>query len=184
MVTNINLVAPETGNKPAISGKSALMLSILLVFIVSLAYGAFFYFKNSYAAQNKELQKSIEGEKKKLNGDNYFNLFDFQERLVMLDKIVADHSYWDSFLKDFSRYIIPEVTLTKITYNEKEGILTITGYATNYESLSRELILLRSYPGAKSIDFRNSSEESETSKSPGGVSLKVEMTLDKSVLRK
>jgi hypothetical protein len=184
MVTNINLVASETENKPPLSGKSALVLSILLVAIVALAYGAIFFLESSYAAQNKELQKSIEGEKKKLTGDNYSDLFDFQERLVLLDKIVADHSYWDSLLRDFSRYVIPEVNLTKLTHNEKEGILSIIGYATNYESLSRELILLRSYPGAKSINFNNSSEESATSNKQGGVYFKVEITLDKSVLRK
>lgn len=183
MVTNINLVAPDSGNKSPFTGKSALLLSISLLVIVAVAYGVISYFKSSYVAQNKDLEKSVESEKKKLTGDSYLDLFDFQERLVLLDKIVADHSYWDDFLKDFSRYIIPEVTLTKLTYNEKNGVLSLVGNATNYENLSRELILLRDYPGAKSVDFKNSSEETATSNRQGGISLNVEITLDKSVLR-
>jgi Tfp pilus assembly protein PilN len=184
MVTNINLVSPEVDNKSKLSGKSALVLSISLVVIVALAYGAVVYLKSSYDKQNKALGKSIEDEKKKLTGDSYSELFDFQERLVLLDKIVTDHSYWDLFLKDFSRYVIPEVTLTRLSYIEKGDALKLVGFATNYESLSRELILLRDYPGAKSVEFKNTSEESGNDASQGGVSLNVDIQLDKSVLKK
>lgn len=183
MVTNINLVSPESVNKSSLTGRSSFLLSIILIVIVASAYGVILYFTRSYTDQNKDLEKSIETEKKKLSGDNYTALFDFQDRLVMLDKIIADHTYWDVFLREFSRYVIPEVTLTKLHYNEKEGILEATGIATNYESLSRELMLLRDYPGTVSVDFKNSKEETANSKSPGGISLDVEIKLDKSVLK-
>ncbi|MFA5926318.1 MAG: PilN domain-containing protein [Parcubacteria group bacterium] len=184
MVTNINLVAPESENKSPLTGKSALTFSILLIVVVFLAYGAILYFGNSYSKQNSEVQRSITQEKAKMAGQTYSDLYDFQERLILLDKVTNDHAYWDRFFRDFSRYFIPEVRLTDFSFDEKEGILDVKGIAANFEMLSREVILLKSYPGSESVEFKNSSEKTSGENGQGGVEFDVTVKLNDSVLKK
>lgn len=183
MVTNINLAAPDTEKKSPLTGKSALSLAILLVIVVFGAYGVILYFKNSYSKQNQEIEKAIGEEKNKMAGENYANLYDFQERLILLDGVIGDHPKWDVFLKDFSRYLIPEVYLTSLAYDEKEGNLDIQGFASGFEALSREMILLKSYPGAGSVEFKKSSERAASENSQGGVEFEIGIKVNDSVFK-
>jgi Tfp pilus assembly protein PilN len=184
MVTNINLAAPENEKKTMLTGKAALVLSILLVLLTLFVFGAVSYFKNSYSVQAAQAESDINKEKAIMSGKTYSELFDFQERLTLLDGVLGNHSYWDSFLKNFSQYIIPDVHLTGLTFNDKDKTLNIKGIASNFEVLSREIILLKSYPGADSIEFKNASESTQSGDGQSGVSFELNIKTNPSVLKK
>jgi hypothetical protein len=180
MVTNINLSAPETERKKTLlTGKLSLMLSVFLVLFSIVVFGAILYFKNSYSAQARQLESEINIERSKTSSATYSDLFDFQERLTLLDGVLGDHGYWDSFLKNFSQYILPDVRLGKLSFNKDNKAIDISGTASSFDNLSREIMLLRSYPGAESVEFRGANDGGSS-----GVSFDLSIKVNQSVLKK
>lgn len=184
MVTNINLVAPEAKDKSLITRKSTLILSISAVLLVLVVFGAVLYFKNSYSTQVEQTEKDIAQEKSKLTGNTYSDLFYFQERLALLDDILGNHSYWDIFLKNFSKYVIPNVRLTSLSFDNKDMKIGINGIASNFEVLSREMILLKSYPGADSVEFKSATENIASEGGQSGVNFELDIKTNQSVFKK
>ena len=184
MVTNINLAAPEVKSKTLLTGKSTLTLSIALVLLTLLVFGAVLYFKNSYGAQAGQTESDMKKEKSKMSGTTYSDLFDFQKRLILLDGVLGSHSYWDSFLRNFSQYVIPDVRLTSLSFDEKEKTLNLKGIASNFEVLSREIILLKSYPGADSVEFKNATEGTTSGGGQSGVNFELNIKTNQSVFKK
>lgn len=184
MVTNINLAAPEAENKTPFTGKSTLALSIALVLLTLLVFGAVSYLKSRYSAQVRQTESDITKEKSKMSGTTYSDLFDFQERLTLLDGVLGSHGYWDSFLKNFSQYIIPDVRLTSLSFDEKDKMLNLKGVTSNFEVLSRQIILLKSYPGADSMEFKNASESMDSGGGQSGVNFELNIKTNPSVFKK
>jgi hypothetical protein len=184
MATNINLVVQETENKTLLTGKSALVLSIVLVLVTLLAYGAVLFFKGRYVAQAALLDNSIAQERLTMSGPAYTDLFDFQERLTLLNGVLDNHGYWDSFLRDFSKYIIPDVHLTNLSFDEGSGTLKLQGVALNMEVLSREAILLKDYPGAESVEFNSAVESAGGADGESGVIFMLDIKTNPSVFKK
>jgi len=186
MVTNINLAAPEAkSEKTLLTGKLALVLAVLLVLLTLLVFGAILYFKNSYSSQAGQIESDIKQEKAKMSTATYSDLFDYQERLTLLDGVLNGHGYWDSFLKNFSQYVIPDVHLTSLSLDKKDMALNLKGVASNFDVLSREIILLKSYPGIDSVEFKNASEGTAASGGgQNGVNFELNIKTNQSVLKK
>jgi Tfp pilus assembly protein PilN len=184
MVTNINLAAPETEKKTMLTGKSTLTLSIFLVLLTLLVFGTVSYFKSRYSAQVARTESDIAQEKSKISGTTYSDLFDFQGRLTLLNGVLGNHSYWDNFLRNFSQYVIPDVRLTNLSFSEKDTTLNIKGIASNFEVLSREIILLKSYPGADSVEFKSATENTTSGGGQGGVGFELNIKTNPSVFKK
>lgn len=160
MVTNINLVSPENANKSMLTGKATLFLSLGLVVLVLAAYAAINFAGQRYLSQKSVLENEIQAEKAKMSGSNYAALADFQGRIDLLGKIVDDHVYWDLYLKELGKYVLPEIRFQNVSGNEKGDGITIRGIASNFEALSRGMILLEKFPGISSVEFKGASEKS------------------------
>jgi len=182
MVTNINLVTPESEKKPLLTGKASLALSVGLVILMLGVYGALSYLKWKYSSEKQDTETQIQDEKNKMSGPNYAAVSDFQERLDVLSKVVDDHSYWDAFLKSFSKYILPEVRLTSVSWDEKKNAMEVKGIAPNFEVLSREIILLQKFSGAGSVEFKNAGEKAAGENSQGGISFELDVKIEKNIL--
>ena len=188
MVTNINLSSPEVAEKRSLTGKSALILSVVLFVIVMAAYAAVFFLEKSYANQEKEIEAAIIEKQSEIQGPAFTDALDFQERLNLLDKVVDDHSYWDGLFVKMGSYIIPEVRLDKFSGTKDGaggGLVEISGIATSMDALSRELILLKSFPGVDSFEFKQAGEKvSQASDKPGGISFGASLKMNKSSFQK
>lgn len=181
MATNINLIAPEKQGRAALSGKSSIILSIIIVLIALGAYGAISFLAGKYAAVDRTAQAGIQSERAEMNGPAYAAIADFQDRLNILDKAIGDHYQWNVFLQSFSRFVLPEVRLTSLTWSEKDGKLNVKGMAPNFDVLSREIILLQKLTGAGTVEFKQAGEGSTFSQtSQGGINfeLNVKVNMD------
>jgi hypothetical protein len=182
MVTNINLSSPEVTEKRSLTGKSALIFSALLVAVVLIAYLVVSFLKSKYTADDKAISDQISQEQSKINGSTFVNIFDFQEKLNAGEKIIDDHAYWDSMIKSLSGYIIPEVKLTSFS-GEKDSVgggkVDISGIATNLDTLSRELILLKDFPNLDSLEFKNAGDGQS-----GGISFSASLKVNKVAFQK
>jgi Tfp pilus assembly protein PilN len=184
MVTNINLSSPEVVEKRSLTGKSALTLSVVLLVIVAAAYAAVFFLKGKYENQEKEIDAAIIEKQSEIQGPAFSGALDFQERLNLLDKVVDDHSYWDGLFVKMGSYIIPEVRLDKFSGTKDGmggGLIEISGIATSMDALSRELILLKSFPGVDSFEFKQAGEKiSQASDQLSGISFEASLKMNKS----
>lgn len=183
MVTNINLVAPESEKKSVLTGKTALLTSIVFLILTIGAYGVLSYIGNSYSKQKKQIESEIAAGRAKISGTAYTSLADFQERLALLGQVADEHVFMDLFLKNFSRYIIPEVVLKEIAFGSSGNDLSIRGSATSFETLAREMILLKSFPGADSVQFKSGSEKTEVTTGQNGVSFEINLKLNNTALK-
>lgn len=189
MVTNINLSSAEfsESEKRTFTGKSALIISLVLLAIVFLAFSIFSFLKARYISQNKEVLDQISQEEGKIRGTMFTDLLSFQEKLNLLDKVMDDHSYWDNLLRKMSGYFISEVRLTKFSGKKDAsgaGIIEINGIASNLDTLSRELILLKGFPEINSLEFKNASENIGQADQSGGVMFEITLRVGKSAFQK
>ncbi len=159
MVTNINLVSPEAEKKEIVSGKTSLFLSLGLLLITMAVYGGIVFLNNKYSQEKEAADAAIQIEQAKISGPIYADVADFQERVEILGKVVQEHYYWSDYMKDFSKFILPEVVLNNFAGEENADSVKISGSAPNYDVLAKQLILLRSFPGASSIEFEGAKEE-------------------------
>ncbi|MDI6777603.1 MAG: PilN domain-containing protein [Patescibacteria group bacterium] len=178
MTANINLVSPENENKPAMSGKAMLFLSIGLVVLTLAVYGAISFMGKNYSDKKASLESDIQVEKAKMSSPNYAALADFQDRIYLLGKIVDDHAYWDKYLKELSKYVLPEIRFSELSGGEKEDVFSIKGIASNFETLSRGIMLLQKFPGISSVEFKGASEKTDVNGSQSGIEFELTATAD------
>lgn len=184
MVTNINLSSPEVVEKRSLTGKSALTLSAVLLVIVAASYVAVFFLKGSYANREKEIDAAIAEKQAEIQSPTFTDALDFQERLNLLDKVADDHSYWDGLFVKMGNYILPEVRLNKFSGTKDGvggGIVEISGIAVSMDALSRELILLKSFPGVDSFEFKQAGQGADQQ---GGISFEATLKMNKSSFQK
>jgi len=188
MVTNINLSSPEVAEKRSLTGKSALILSFVLLVLVAAAYVAVLFLKGSYDNRGKEIDAAIIGKQSEIKGAAFSDSLDFQERLNLLEKVVDDHSYWDGLFVKMGNYIIPEVRLSKFSGTKDRaggGTVEISGIAASMDALSRELILLKSFPGVDSFEFKQAEEKiGQGTDQQGGISFAASLKINKSSFQK
>ena len=166
------------------TGKAALILSFVLLVLVATAYAAVIFLKGRYASQGKAIDAAIVEKKSEISGTAFSDVIDFQEKLNLLDKVVDDHSYWDGLLVKMGSYIIPEVRLDKLS-GKKDGagggLVEISGAATSLDALARELILLKSFPGLDSFEFKQAGQGTGQQ---GGISFSASLKMNKSSFQK
>lgn len=187
MVTNINLSSPEAAEKKSFTGKSTLILSVLLVLVVFAVFLALVFTKNRYVSQEKNVLAEISREQSKVNGTEFSEMLDFQSRLNLLDRAVADHPYWDNLLVKMGSYVIPEVRFEKFSANinsDGAASVEISGLAANLDALSRELILLKDFPGLDSLEFKNAGNSPQTEGQTGGIFFEANLKINKSAFQK
>jgi Tfp pilus assembly protein PilN len=184
MVTNINLVAPESERKISLTGKTSLVLSVSLVVLIVLAYFGLSIASKQYAAKKNEITLQVQQEKARIQGSEYAEIADFQQRLDLLDKIITEHPYADSFLRNFSKYILPEVKLSSFDWKSDGAKVSIKGTAPNFDVLSRQMILLKSAPFVQSVEFKNATESSGSEGAQAGVSFGAEFIASKNAFDK
>lgn len=184
MVTNINLVSPEEKDKPKLSGGVSLALSISLLVITVGVYFALGQISNAYQREKSNLENQIQEEKAKISGPNFSDVTDFQGKLNLLEKIIAEHVYLEDFLKNLSKFVLPEVRFTELQWDYSGDNLSIKGIAPNFDSLSREIILLKSCPFIKSIEFKNAVQSVAMGTGQAGVQFEVKAGIKKEIYNK
>lgn len=187
MSTNINLVSPEDEKKIHLSGKPILAVSGLILIVVFAVLGAVTFLKNKYLADGTEVSAQITQQQSLLNGGKYAEVADFQSRLSLIEKIIEDHTYWDSFLKEMSKYVIPDTKLTSFSGevdSEKIVVVDIEGTATNLDTASRELILLKNFPDATSMEFKKVGSEEAQAEGQNGISFDASLKIEKQAFQK
>lgn len=187
MVTNINLSSAETTEKKSITGKSALVFSVVILVVVFASLFTVMFFKSRYETQGKSAADQIAQEQSKINGAEFAEIFDFQTRLNLLDKAIDDHAYWDSLLVRLSSYVIPEVRLEKFSGKESgdgTGSIEINGVAANMDALSRQLILFKDFPDLVSLEFNQAGEKMAQEGQSAGIAFDATLKINKPSFQK
>ena len=183
MVTNINLASPESEKKIVFSGKVSLILSLTLLFLAIGIYAAVSFISSRYKSENIKIETQIRTENAKISGPEYAEMADFQEKLNLIEKVLEDHVYFESCLKNFSKYVLPEVRLSKFDWKSGGNQVAVSGIAPNFDVLSRELILLKNSPLVQSVEFK-SATESLNSQGQSGINFELSANIKKEALNK
>jgi len=183
MVTNINLVAPEEEKKTALSGKTTIVLSFSLLLAVLAVWLVLAQISRGYQSQQISTENQIQQEKNKISGQDYAALADFQERVDLLNRIIPDHSYFDVYLRNFSQYLLPGVSLINFKWDSSGDKVTLQGTSPSFDSLSKALILLKKYPNLASVELKNASEALSQNGSVG-ISFEIDAVVNKTAYNK
>lgn len=177
MVSNINLAGTEFEKKPSLSGKSSLVISVALLVLAVVIYAFLSIYNNSLSSRKNNLESQIQQEKMKTQGPAYVKLADFQERLMLIKKIIGGYSYPEPYLRNFSQFVSPEVHLTSFSWKNDGQTMTISGIAPNFDSLSKEVILLKTDPEIDSLEFKQANEAAGAANSIPGVQFGIDAKL-------
>jgi Tfp pilus assembly protein PilN len=183
MVTNINLASPESEKKVVFSGKVSLILSLVLLFLAVGIYAAVSFISNRYKSENAQIENQIQTENAKISGPEYAEMADFQEKLNLIEKVLEDHVYFENYIKNFSKYVLPEVRLSKFDWKNEGSEVAVSGIAPNFDTLSKELILLKNSPLIQSVEFK-SAAESSNSEGQSGINFELSANIKKEALNK
>jgi hypothetical protein len=186
MVSNINLVSSEVEKKDAFSGKKILVLSAVILILVFVLLFVILLLKGRYLSEKEQVSLQVAQQKSLLSGKEYADVVDFQSRLNLIEKVADDHAYWDGFLKKMSGYIIPDTRLS--SFSGKIGsagsaVVEVEGNATNMETASRGLILLKDIPGS-TFEFKSIGENSGQAGEEKGFSFDGSLKIDKQFFQK
>lgn len=176
MTTNINLSSTESSEKKPATGKLALVLSLALLLVAFSVLFALVFFKSRYNGQIMQTENEIAQEQSKLKDASYADMMNFQEGLNLLDEVIGDHAYWDRLLVNIAPYVIGEVRFESFSgkiNSEGGAVVEVKGTAASLEALSRELILLKNFPGLDSLEFKETSANISQSGVQFGMDLKV-----------
>lgn len=184
MVTNINLVAPDAEIKTKASGKSTLILSIGLVVLAVILYMGLSAAAASYKNNQTGIEQQIQQTKTMLAGGDYAGVVDFQERLNILSQAMEDHTNFDAYLREISKYVLPSVRLTSLKWSENDRQITIAGTAPNFDALSQAMILLKKCPIFSSLEFKSASESALSATTQPGIDFQVEALVKPDTLNK
>jgi hypothetical protein len=177
MVTNINLSSSEIEKKPALTGKSTLIISIFLLVAAIVIYGVLVFLRDKYTKDAEQVKSAIEQGKKELSGSDYADVADFQERLNLLDGIISSRFSWSRFIPEFGKYVLPEVKLN--SFSPAEGSLPISGTASSYEAVFREINLLKKLSGVELVELNDASEAVVKEGESARISFKADLKLNK-----
>jgi len=183
MVTNINLVAPEEEKKTALSGRTTMALSFSLLLAVLAIWLILAQISRAYQSQQTSIENQIQQEKNKISGQDYAVLADFQQKVNLLNRIIPDHSYFDVYLRNFSQYLLPEVSLVSLKWDSSGDKVTLQGSAPSFDALSKAMILLKKYPNLASIELKNASEAPAQNGSVG-ISFEINAVVNKTAYDK
>ncbi len=167
MVTKINLSSGEVEKKKTFSGKTALILSGVLLILVGTVYGALVLAKNKYNSDGKQIMDELSAEKAKMGSPEYAGVVDFQERLSLLDQIIDDHIYWEIFLKKLSMYVVSGAYLKNVSGGGEGGEIKVSGAAVDFETVAKELMLLKTFPNASAVKVESVGEGSDSGEEEG-----------------
>jgi Tfp pilus assembly protein PilN len=187
MVTNIDLTSPEVIEKKSISGKSALIFSFVLVVVALGLYFSLALIKSRYNVQAQEVSSQINQEKQKFSGSDFSDVFDFQNRLNLLDKVIDDHVYWDSMLKNISSYVVPEVKFNKLSGKNDAnggGLIDVSGTAASLDAVSRQLVLIKTFPDLDSVEFKYAEEKLSQTDQQSEISFQAILKIKKKAFQK
>lgn len=183
MTTNINLATPENETKKILSGKTSLILSLLLLFVAIGIYAGVSFLSSRYLSKNSQVESQINVENAKISGPEYAEITDFQERLDLIGKILGDHVYFENYIKNFSKYVLPETRLTLFDWKSGKNEINLSGVTANFDALSKELILLKNSPLIQSVEFKSASESSG-SEGQSGITFELAASAKKETLNK
>jgi Tfp pilus assembly protein PilN len=179
MVTNINLASPESESKPKLTGKTTLVLSISLLVVTVVVYLALNFVSTRYAGQKTKIENQIAQETAKIGGAEFSDIADFQVRLDTLKKITDEHVRLDLFLRDFSKFVLPEVRVGSLAWEYEKNSLSVSGSTPNFDVLTREIILLKSSPLVQSVEFNGGDAGSEAGQNNVTFSLSIKIAKEK-----
>jgi Tfp pilus assembly protein PilN len=184
MVTNINLAASEPESNVKMSGKKSLIIAILLLLLAVAIYLILHFFAKSYQSQQANIDNQILESKNKIIGSDFADIADFQGRLGLLDTMTQDRMHFDTYLKEMSQYVLPEIHFTSLDWSGKDGTIDIKGFSPNFNSLSQAVVLLKKYPALQSIEFKKAGETTSASGGQAGVEFELSAMLKTGTLNK
>jgi len=187
MTTNINFSSPQEAEKESFSGKPVLILSVGVLAAIVASLLVLNFLGKKYAADNQGIASQITLEQNKINEEGLADVLDFEGRLNLLERVADGHGYWDGLLKKMGAYLLPEVKLTKFSGTRNadgSGLIELSGTAVNLDALSRELILLKSFPDLASLEFKEAGESAGQNGQPGGISFDASLKVDESAFQK
>jgi hypothetical protein len=145
-VRKINLksknLSANASNRQGPSGKISLLIGFLMLFLAGGLYGVVFYLNSSQAKKIKLVKSEIVAIKRSLDTNkNFKEVYDFQSRLLEIDKIIKEKVLQINVLNKISGATLGETTVKNLKVSVKDGIsdLNVGLKVPDLDILSKQL---------------------------------------------
>lgn len=146
----VNLLPEELVGREA-PRKKIINLSLIVlgaVLLVALSYfGLFFYQRNLVdKTENAKKERLAVDEQIKGREEEQKQSIEFKKRLDSMRSLLATHIYWTKFFEKLEKYTLPDVYYAGGFNASTSGTLALQGMAPDFETVSRQLVVLKNAP--------------------------------------
>lgn len=147
-------------------------LSVLILVLVLLIWGGFFFYYKSLQTQKDNLNQRADEIYTSDNKDMTAKILNLEKDLKKAEKLIDSHVYASRALKLMEDYTLPNVQLLDFNLDVKSGLISAGGLAQTYTILAKQILLLEKQDSIKSVKVSNVSLDQL-----GGVGFSMEVSL-------
>jgi hypothetical protein len=159
----INLKSDEltTKREKKRSGGTSLALGVILLLISLSTYGILMVMNQKVKSQVEDVQSDIASIKKKLDSDDFTELYDFQSRLYEIESVLTGKKSQYEMLETIAAFTLPPIKFTSLENTEKQGVSEIkaTVTAPDHYTLSQQLEAYSLMDGVSGVALASSEQK-------------------------
>lgn len=131
-----------------------LLMSAVLVLTFAVCGGLYWY-DQLLSSDNGETERLIREEKSNIPQDKVDQVADFQFRIENIRDSFAKTTHPEQILSLLEASILPEVTLSSFTFENKKGTVILTGEANEYRNVVQQMTALKKSPKVSSLSVES-----------------------------
>jgi len=185
--SDLNFIPQDLDTIPEQTSKKIILLiisSLCFLFIISCFVGLYIY-KNYF---NKEIINLIEDNRRldqtyMKEKNNLKTIKTVNNDLLDIENIYSNHIYWSNFISFLEKNIVKDVYVQDM-FVESNGKLVISFKTNDYENISKQIIILQSFPDIIKKVSINEASKIDRQDSTSNIDFKLLLEVDNKLLLK
>lgn len=144
---------PETKFRLERGGSIFFYVVLVLFFLVLASYGGLSLLNRAQGGAHEELTAQVKFKEEELRPELLNQLFLLDQRLKNMRTLIAGHPFPSNLFRFFEQNTHPQVRFNNFNFNAESKKVELTGEATSYAVLSKQVALFERDPQVEQVEF-------------------------------
>lgn len=130
------------------------VMSLFLV-LVTAAWGGAYAYEQRLVSDISGIRQKIDELKKSVSSKEIDRIADFEFRTELIGQSASNRTHPESIFPLIESNMIPEVTLTALSYDEENRVVMLEGVANDFRGLVLQMTALKRVPDVSSLSVED-----------------------------
>ncbi len=172
-MSTINLADQKEVKSYASFFNGGMINAFLILLVACLVYGGLVYMNKKVVAETQDVHAQYMGEYGKFLTGKANGIIDFKNRSVIAGNLLDKSFFMRDVFSHIEASILPSVYLSKMNYNNKTKVISLSCITDSLDSESRQLLSFQSNEYFSSLSLDKSAIDAKTGLMSFDVSLKI-----------